>query len=1034
MFYRLKFFTLVTLVFSLTYTVSAAQSRTREIVQVPPPPKAETQTTEPGTEGLVHLLQLGEHQLNKNQFQKALGTFQAVLTIVRLIKERQLEARTLHNIGIVYREMKKYPQALEFYQQALAIRTDVGNRRGQGITLNDIGLVYDNQKQYTKALEFYQQALAIHKEVANKADEGTTLHNIGVVYREMKNYPQALEFYQQALAIRTDVGNRRGQGITLNDIGLVYYNQKQYTKALEFYQQALAIHKEVINKVDEGTTLDNIGLVYNKQKDYPKALNYYQQALANRQQLKNKVGQANILKHIVEVYQNQYQYANALKVFNQILAIRQKNDDKKGQISVLIDMGNIYKDTGKYAKALRYFEQTLAIAKTIENKEERIKYEFVARGFMAVLKPYLGQVMQFSDFIPEPVSPVNKDEIDSFSQTSDFNQQVDVIAKEVGANGKDIKGLVDYSNERIASYQKDLDNAAKQGKNPEIYILYNSGKFYNAIGQYNRAQNFYQQALAASKDSDEKEQGEILNYIGVTYYNQGEYIKALDFFQQSVMNLQSTVDIAAQGFALNNMGATYSTLGQDANAEKKLFNAINIFESLRLGLTDDQKISIFDAQIRTYRNLQEVLIAQNKSKEALEISERGRSRAFVELLTSRLSGKNIGQILEKPTLSLLQEIAKQQNATLVEYSIITDEFKIQGKQATHESELYIWVVQSTGKVEFRSIDLKKALNTSLANLVTSSRDSIGVRGRASIEIESVVGAADQKKRLQQLHKLLIDPIADLLPKDPNSHVIFIPQGQLFLVPFPALQDANGKYLIEKHTILTAPAIQVLNLTHQQRLKPHPADLQTALVIGNPTMPKVTTKLGDSPQQLSALAGAEQEAKEIAKLFKTKAFTGNQAIKAKILPKLSQARIIHLATHGLLDDFKGLGVPGAIALAPSGNGQLNDGLLTADEILDLKLNAELIVLSACDTGRGQITGDGVIGLSRSLITAGTPSVIVSLWSVPDAPTAELMTEFYRNWLSRKLDKAQALRQAMLKTMENHPNPKDWAAFTLIGEAE
>ncbi|MEJ6479928.1 CHAT domain-containing protein [Nostoc punctiforme UO1] len=173
---------------------------------------------------------------------------------------------------------------------------------------------------------------------------------------------------------------------------------------------------------------------------------------------------------------------------------------------------------------------------------------------------------------------------------------------------------------------------------------------------------------------------------------------------------------------------------------------------------------------------------------------------------------------------------------------------------------------------------------------------------------------------------------------------------------------------------------------------------------------------------------------MAKLFKTEAFTGNQAIKAKMLPKLSQASIIHLATHGLLDDFKELGVPGAIALAPSGNGELNDGLLTANEILDLKLNADLVVLSACDTGRGEITGDGVIGLSRSLITAGTPSVIVSLWSVPDAPTAELMTEFYRNWQERKLDKAQALRQAMLKTMENHPNPKDWAAFTLIGEAE
>ncbi|NCS38362.1 MAG: CHAT domain-containing protein [Microcystis aeruginosa BS13-10] len=122
---------------------------------------------------------------------------------------------------------------------------------------------------------------------------------------------------------------------------------------------------------------------------------------------------------------------------------------------------------------------------------------------------------------------------------------------------------------------------------------------------------------------------------------------------------------------------------------------------------------------------------------------------------------------------------------------------------------------------------------------------------------------------------------------------------------------------------------------------------------------------------------------------------------------------------------------ALAPNPSAN---DDGFLTYDEILQLKLNAELVVLSACDTGRGDITGDGVIGLSRSLILAGTPSVIVSLWSVPDAPTASLMTEFYRNWQEKKLDKAQALRQAMLTTMKTHPNPRDWAAFTLIGEAE
>jgi CHAT domain-containing protein len=128
----------------------------------------------------------------------------------------------------------------------------------------------------------------------------------------------------------------------------------------------------------------------------------------------------------------------------------------------------------------------------------------------------------------------------------------------------------------------------------------------------------------------------------------------------------------------------------------------------------------------------------------------------------------------------------------------------------------------------------------------------------------------------------------------------------------------------------------------------------------------------------------------------------------------------------LDRTRGLG--SAIALAPDENDR---GLLTAEEILDLHLNADLVVLSACNTGLGRITGDGAIGLSRALIAAGTPSAIVSLWAVPDATTADLMVKFYQN-LDRTGNKAQALRNAMLETMQQHPNPRDWAAFTAIGE--
>ena len=152
----------------------------------------------------------------------------------------------------------------------------------------------------------------------------------------------------------------------------------------------------------------------------------------------------------------------------------------------------------------------------------------------------------------------------------------------------------------------------------------------------------------------------------------------------------------------------------------------------------------------------------------------------------------------------------------------------------------------------------------------------------------------------------------------------------------------------------------------------------------------------------------------------------------MVPQLTDARWIHLATHGLLDyagEDARLTVPGAVALA-AGAGQ--DGLLTATEVADLSLSAELVVLSACDTGRGEITGDGVVGLSRSLLLAGAEQVMVSLWAVPDAPTADLMKSFYQQVTADpNLSYGQALRQAMLEAIEQERTPRDWAGFNLIG---
>jgi len=274
----------------------------------------------------------------------------------------------------------------------------------------------------------------------------------------------------------------------------------------------------------------------------------------------------------------------------------------------------------------------------------------------------------------------------------------------------------------------------------------------------------------------------------------------------------------------------------------------------------------------------------------------------------------------------------------------------------------------------------------------------------------------QNPYLRQLYDLTIAPIVDRLPQDPNAHIAISPQGVLFLVPFPALQDPQGRYLIEQHTLLTTPSIQVLGRTHDLRQTVHTRD---ALVVGNPTM----------PANLTPLEGAEAEAKEVARWLETQPLIGDAATEAIVRQDLTNSRIVHLATHGTFDERDGS--QSAIALAPSGE---QDGWLTSREVLNLDLNAEMVVLSACSTGRGRITGDGVVGLSRSLVASGAASVVVSLWDVNDAATELLMSSFYETWSQAGVDKAQALRSAMLTTKAAFPSPYFWSAFLLIGEPD
>ncbi len=745
--------------------------------------------------------------------------------------------------------------------------------------------------------------------------------------------------------------------------------------------------------------------------------------------------------------EQEYQQGNfeaALGIWSEALKVYQESGDRRKQADTLNRIGDSYSQLSEYGKSIMIRRQALT------RREELRDLAGIGQSLTSLADSYekLGQYRQGRESLEAALQNMAKQEESGiplegglYKLPKDRGQLYNSLARVQNKLGEHDQALVS-AQRAMKDYHLLPDGY--EGKDYGIRAtLEQIGITYGYLGQNQPAESFLNQSLVLAQEiGDQAGMATTLAHLGDLGRTVGMTAAALDFYRQGLALTEKIGDRAGSGKILNQMGALFLSQQDYRQAIASLQQAITIWESLRPGLRDGDKVSLFETQVISYEQLQIALIAAQQGERALAIAERGRARAFVELLAARLGGKPSESFSapNPPTLAEIRRIAQEQQATLVEYSLLGE-------------TLYIWVIQPNGVIELRSVDLdtlgitlEDAAERTRIAAVTGRHRGVqrgmnewvqetrsGVQAPESQEQVSASPSRRINRRLKNSYQLLIEPIADLLPSDPNARIIFIPQGSLFLIPFAALQDEAGLYLIEKHTPLTAPSIQVLDLT-RQRSQQLSSEQHSPLVVGNPEMPSLAASLAEEPKPLDPLPGAEKEAMAIAQLLGTQALIGAEATEETITQQMEKASLIHLATHGLLDELQPLGFrsPGAIALTPTGDTPATDGWLTSEEILDLNLTAQLVVLSACNTGRGEITGDGIVGLSRSLIAAGTPSVLVSLWAVPDAPTSELMRSFYQE-LSKSGDRAIALRQAMLTTLKTFPDPSAWAAFILVGEA-
>ena len=499
-----------------------------------------------------------------------------------------------------------------------------------------------------------------------------------------------------------------------------------------------------------------------------------------------------------------------------------------------------------------------------------------------------------------------------------------------------------------------------------------------------------------------------------------------------------------------NTAHAYVKLGSPEEALPLAKRGIDLLDADRakLELTDRNLVGISQRQADAYTVLIETYVALKKPEEALLAAEQGRARAFIDLTTTerRASEQRVvpgkGGAPELPievhrftlTMADVRQQLEGVHATMLSYW--------QG-----DGHLFTWVVAPGHSVEVRD----QPLNTlELASLVqaTLPRESAltrrgGPAARTTVRTRSGRGQSTvttTQEPWKDLYRLLIAPIADLLPQTDGALLTIVPQGPLFDLAFPALKDSSGHYLVERYAMNTVPAAGVLQITQKN-------DIASAAL---PPRYVILANPGRFPivdgARLSALPGTLAEARGIARQLSGKPITlleGRMAGIDNLEDELPHATVLHLATHALVSDT----TPSSSFLALDSRQQ--GGKLTAAAVYGLHVNASLIVLSACSTGRGRITGDGVAGLSRAFFYAGAASLLTTLWDVVDEPTAKLMPGFYSG-LSKGESRSTALREAQLgliRDLRAHrvtvetlagtrvaltESPAYWAAFSLSGQ--
>ncbi|MFN7218041.1 tetratricopeptide repeat protein, partial [Microcystis sp.] len=828
-------------------------------------------------------------------------------------------------------------------------------------------------------------------------------------------YNEAIPLAEQALAIRKKVlgDNHPNTARSLNNLAGLYESQGRYSEAEPLYKQALAIKKQQLgdNHPSTATSLNNLAALYRVQGRYSEAEPLYQQALAiRRKQLgDNHPNTARSLNNLASLYQNQGRYSEAEPLYKQALAIfkQQLGDNHPSTATSLNNLAELYRVQGRYSEAEPIYKQALAIFK-----------------------------QQLGDNHPSTASSLNN------------------LAGLYESQGRYSEAEPLYKQALAISKQQLGDN------HPDTAISLNNLAFlYYSQGRYSKAEPLYHRSLAIRKQQlgdNHPSTATSLNNLAGLYWSQDDIPQAINYLSQGLAveeynlseNLKMGDDKQKQDYMAKVLGRTDVVISLNLQA------APNNPEATRLALKTilERKGRILDVStnsLQILRQRTDDLESQQLLTQLIEVRTQLSNLTFKkpdDIPSPEIYRQQLNEVTEKA-----KEIEGKIGVRSAEFRSLSQPITLEGIQklipadaALVEIVRYrpfnpkndsfgipryaVYILYPNGDIKAKDLGEAKPIDDKLIYF----RDNLA---------DAQTPLPQLQKSARQLDEILMQPIRQLLGN--TKTILLSPDAGLNLITFEALVDENNQYLVENYHITYLTSGRDL-----LRLKDKFASQQSPLIVADPFYGKagkkvaLTRSIDLSEFTFPGLPGTEQEAKAIKNILpQATVLTGSQATENAV-KQVKKPNILHIATHGFFKPESNVIenplLRSGLVLAGVTIGQSagDDGVLTALETTNLNLvGTKLVVLSACDTGKGDIKiGQGVYGLRRALVIAGSESQLISLWKVSDEATKDLMVAYYGR-LQKGEGRSEALRQIQLGMLkgEKQKHPFYWASFIPSGDA-